>query len=416
MPAGEAPTITSSSITELFLWDGLWAMPWWGYVLISLASTHVTIICVTLFLHRAQAHRSVRFHSGVEHFMRFWLWLTTGLNTKAWVAVHRKHHATVESPEDPHSPVHKGIWNVLFRGAELYRVSALQPEVLEQYGHGTPDDWVERRVYLRSISAGIFILLATAFVMFGWAGVAMWAVQMMWIPFFAAGVINGASHYVGYRNFDTDDTSTNLVSFGWLIGGEELHNNHHAFPSSAKFSQKWWEFDAGWLYLNVLSKLGLAEVRRMAPMPGATESRDTLDMDTVRNLLSCHLHVMSDYMRDVMQPMMKSALRRCRPESRRRLLGVKSDVLSLSRGDCARVNEALDDEAVASLKKVHELGCRLRSLWASRQNDGNLHLREALVEWCKNAEGSGLESLRNFSARIKGYTLKPSRVAAVRAG
>lgn len=400
-------------MADLLLWNGVWPMPWWGYVLVTLLTTHLTIICVTLFLHRAQAHMSARFHPTVEHLMRFWLWLTTGLNTKAWVAVHRKHHAVVETPEDPHSPVQKGIRKVLFQGAELYRVSAAQPEVLEQYGHGTPDDWMERKVYKRFINFGVAILAVALFAVFGWPGVAMWAVQMMWIPFLAAGVINGGGHYAGYRNFDTDDNSTNLVSIGWLIGGEELHNNHHAFPGSAKFSLKWWEFDAGWLYLRALAKLGLAEIKRVAPMPGVTRADGVLDMETVRNLLSCRMHVMSEYIGKVVRPTIKKELRRLtsRPETRRRLLSVKSLLLNLRHADSERVKEALDGEADAPLKTVYEFGCRLRALWSRRADKS---LSEDLAEWCAHAEESGLQSLRSFSERIKGYTLKPSRVATVR--
>ena len=385
-------------------------MPWWGYILVALLTTHLTIICVTLFLHRSQAHRAVQLHPAVMHVMRFWLWLTTGLKTKEWVAVHRKHHAKVETPEDPHSPQHWGIKRVLFQGAELYRLSSTQPEVLEQYGHGTPDDWLEHNVYSR-INGGITILGVTAFALFGWIGLAMWAVQLMWIPFFAAGVINGVGHYLGYRNFRTDDTSTNLVNIAWLIGGEELHNNHHAFPSSAKFSIKRWEFDAGWMYLTILSKLGLAQVKRVAPMPGKTDEGGTLESNTVRNLLSCQLHVMSEYVSHVLRPMIKKELRRLDTADMRRLLSIKPKLLSLKQDDHAFVNERLADGLSDSVKTVYELGCRLQSLWQNRNGDtGNL--RDALTEWCANAEESGLQSLRHFSTRIKGYTLKPCKAVA----
>lgn len=394
-------------IADLFSWNGFISMPWWGYVLVALVTTHLTIICVTLFLHRAQAHRSVQFHPAVSHPMRFWLWLTTGLSTKEWVAVHRKHHATVETPEDPHSPVQKGILQVLFRGADIYRVSAMQPEVLEQYGHGTPDDKMED-FYKRYVNIGVVVLAFAAFALFGWAGIAMWAVQMMWIPFFAAGVINGGAHYAGYRNFATEDNSTNLVNIAWLIGGEELHNNHHAFPSSAKFSMKWWEFDAGWMYLTILSKLGLAKIKRMAPMPGETDANGVLEGDTVRNLLSCQLHVMSEYIGHVLRPMFKKELRGLTPADSKRLLSVKSTLMSLRCDDkeSTSIVHGLSD----SLKTVYDFGCRLQALWANRGSDSSL--REALAEWCVQAEESGLQSLRYFATRIKGYTLKPSRVAS----
>ena len=335
--------------------------------------------------------------------MRFWLWLTTGLNTKEWVAVHRKHHAMVETPEDPHSPKQWGILRVLFKGADLYRLTSRQPAVVEQYGHGTPDDWIEHKVYKHPDMA-VTLLLLIAFALFGWVGVAMWAVQMMWIPFFAAGVINGGAHYAGYRNFETEDCSTNLVNIGWLIGGEELHNNHHAFPSSAKFSIKRWEFDAGWLYLSLLSKLGLAEIKRVAPMPGKTDMSGGLGVDTVRNLLSCRLHVMSEYIRQVLRPVIKKELRRLDPSGARRLLSIKSSLLRLRCDENKQTSENMDGLS-DSLKTAYKLGCHLQSLWAKQKSDGSL--REALVEWCAHAEESGMQSLHNFSTRIKGYTLQP---------
>jgi Fatty-acid desaturase len=240
---------------------GLWPLPWWGYLLCTLVLTHVTIAAVTLYLHRHQAHHAIELHPLPAHFFRFWLWLTTGMVTREWVAVHRKHHARVETMDDPHSPQIHGIRKVLLEGVELYRQEAARQDTLQAFGHSTPDDWVERYLYGRHPGTGIALMLFINLLLFGFAGIAIWAVQMAWIPFFAAGVINGVGHYGGYRNFETSDASTNIVPLGILIGGEELHNNHHAFTASAKFSSRWWEFDLGWAYIRCLQCLRLAWVK-----------------------------------------------------------------------------------------------------------------------------------------------------------
>jgi stearoyl-CoA desaturase (Delta-9 desaturase) len=226
----------------------------------TLVMTHITIMCVTLFLHRSQAHRSVTFASPVEHFMRFWLWLTTGMITREWVAVHRRHHQASDTAEDPHSPKVHGIWNILFGGAYYYVLAKKKPEVMK-LGAGTPDDWIERNVYTRYNLLGIMIMLLVNLWLFGLWGFIVWGVQMLWIPFWAAGVINGLAHWIGYRNYDTKDTSRNLVPCGIWIGGEELHNNHHGNGASAKLSNKWYEFDEGWMWIRLLSLVGLAKVR-----------------------------------------------------------------------------------------------------------------------------------------------------------
>jgi stearoyl-CoA desaturase (Delta-9 desaturase) len=244
---------------------GLLELHGWGDLLVVLAMTHVTIAAVTIFLHRHQAHRTLDLHFIVSHFFRFWLWLTTGMVTKEWVAIHRKHHARCETQDDPHSPQVLGIWKVLFEGSELYRLEAKNVATLETYGRGTPDDWIEHNLYARHSGAGIGVMLVIDAVLFGPIGLTIWAVQMLWIPIFAAGVINGVGHYWGYRRFLPNDASRNIVPWGILIGGEELHNNHHAYVASARFSNRWWEFDIGWLYIRVLEVLHLATVRRVAP-------------------------------------------------------------------------------------------------------------------------------------------------------
>src|SRR5690606_31837220 len=244
---------------------GLIDLPWWGYIVVALGFTHITIAAVTIYLHRCQAHRALDLHPAVSHFFRFWLWMTTGMETKQWAAVHRKHHARCETADDPHSPQILGIGKVLQEGAELYRVEAKNQETLDKFGSGTPDDWLERNLYTRHSALGIGLMLLINVVLFGPLGLTIWAVQMAWIPITAAGIINGACHYWGYRNFDADDASTNIVPWGILIGGEELHNNHHSYASSARLSSKWYEFDIGWMYIRMLQACHLAKVKKVAP-------------------------------------------------------------------------------------------------------------------------------------------------------
>ena len=250
---------------------GLLDLSWWQLILVVLLLTHVTIVSVTVYLHRCQAHRALDLHPVLAHFFRFWLWLTTGMVTREWVGVHRRHHARCETSEDPHSPQVLGLKKVLWEGAELYRDATKREDLIERYSRGTPDDWIETHLYRRYSVIGVSAMLVIDFVLFGIPGIAAWAVQMAWIPFFAAGVINGVGHYAGYRNFQSPDAATNIVPWGIVIGGEELHNNHHAFPSSAKFSARWWEFDIGWLYIRLFSLLGLARVRRVARKPSIDE-------------------------------------------------------------------------------------------------------------------------------------------------
>src|SRR5712692_9788668 len=275
--------------------DGLIDLPWWGYIIVTLALTHVTIVSVTVFLHRHQAHHALHLHPVVSHFFRLWLWLTTGMVTKQWVAIHRKHHAKCETEEDPHSPQILGLSKVLWQGAELYKQEGKIQETLEKYGLNTPDDWLERHLYTRHSVKGIILMLLINMVSFGAIGITMWAVQMMWIPFFAAGVINGIGHYWGYRNYECPDAATNIVPWGILIGGEELHNNHHTYPTSAKLSVHWWEFDIGWLYIRILTMLGLAKVKRTVPTPKIIHGKQQIDVDGLHALLSNRIQVMTTY-------------------------------------------------------------------------------------------------------------------------
>ena len=260
------PLLTFHDVLVDGLAHGLLGASWWQIVLFTLVVTHVTIAAVTIFLHRSQAHRALDLHPVVSHFFRFWLWLTTGMVTKEWVAIHRKHHAKCETEEDPHSPVTRGIKTVLLTGSELYRAEAKVGETLKKYGHGTPDDWIERHLYSRFSWQGVALMLIVNLLLFGAVGATVWAVQMLWIPIHAAGIINGIGHFWGYRNFEAADASTNISPWGILIGGEELHNNHHTYPNSAKLSVKKWEFDMGWAWIKLFGFLRLAKVQRVAPI------------------------------------------------------------------------------------------------------------------------------------------------------
>jgi len=295
--------------------NGLLDLSPWQVVGATLLMTHLTIISVTVFLHRHQAHRALELHPLMSHLFRLWLWLTTGMRTREWVAIHRKHHVKCETEEDPHSPQVLGLKRVMWQGAELYRQEAEVSETLEKYGKGTPDDWLERHVYHYSF-AGIGLMMLIDLLLFGAAGLTVWAVQMVWIPFWAAGVINGVGHYWGYRNYECPDASTNIAPWGILIGGEELHNNHHTFPNSAKLSSKRWEFDIGWMYIRLMEMLGLARVKKVARRPLLGEPKPTLDMDTVRAVLTHRFQVMSHYSRDVILPVCHMELKNAGENSR----------------------------------------------------------------------------------------------------
>ena len=395
---------------------GLWQLDWWGYIVIALVLTHLTIICVTLYLHRSQAHRAVDFHPAVSHVMRFWLWLTTGMKTKEWVSVHRKHHAKCESEEDPHSPVVKGIHSVLWRGTELYAAEANCAETLKIYGRGTPNDAIEKNLYSRYGDIGIWSLLFIHFVLFGFYGVLIWAVQMLWIPFFAAGVVNGIGHFGGYRNYPTDDCSTNFSNLGILIGGEELHNNHHAYPSSAKLSAKWWEFDIGWLYICILHRLKLATVLRLAPVPSRKYKADkNLDLDTAKALFESRLHVTYEYVNKVLKPVLQAELTKADDAYHHLLMRVKHILPKpghqVSANEHAIMREVLLKNE--TLKLVCDFRCRLHDLLYVMKHKDYHNLKEALHEWCQQAEQSGIETLKEFAEMMQGYALKPS-VAQIR--
>jgi len=383
---------------------GLLNLSFWGYVFAMLLLTHITIVSVTIYLHRHQAHRALDLHSAPAHFFRFWLWLTTGMRTKAWAAIHRKHHARVETASDPHSPQVLGIKKVLWEGAELYGKEAKNQETLERYGYGTPDDWIERHLYTPHSDKGIFLMLAIDLLLFGVPGLTIWAIQMMWIPFFAAGVINGIGHYFGYRNFESQDASRNIVPWGALIGGEELHNNHHAFGTSAKFSVKWWEFDLGWGYIKLLAMLKLAKVKKLPPKLKTILDKETVDLETLRALLASRLHVMANYTKEVILPVLKET-RKQHPHPHmfrniKRLL-TRADHL-LDEPGKQSLFRFLEDKH--HLKEVYHYREKLQLIW-NRTTANQKELIDALQEWCKQAEASGVETLRRFVEKLRRYAL-----------
>ncbi|MFD0740147.1 acyl-CoA desaturase [Lysobacter koreensis] len=375
-----------------------------------LAATQLTILSVTLYLHRSQAHRSVDFHPALAHVFRFWTWLTTSMITREWAAIHRKHHAKCETEEDPHSPQIKGIRTVFWRGVELYREARADRESIEKYGKGCPDDWIERHLYSRYPTLGPTLLLFASFALFGFAGVAIWALQMAWIPFWAAGVVNGLGHWWGYRNFETADTATNLTPWGFWIGGEELHNNHHAFPSSAKFALRRFEFDIGWSTIKLLQAIGLAKVLRVAPSLDVRPNIAMPDTETLKALLAIRFQAMTDYYRAVTLPAL-------REEKRHAAQRVRALPRTLRKG-LADGGRWLDDDKRARLQawvaesprmaQLADFRARLAQVLDERSNDAQATLQK-LHAWCAEAEASGIHALQAFSARMKGYALAPAR-------
>ena len=390
----------------MFLY-GLLNLSFWGYVAATLLLTHITIVGVTVFLHRHQAHRALDLHAWPSHFFRFWLWLTTGMRTKDWAAIHRKHHAKCETPDDPHSPQVLGIKKVLLEGAELYRQEGRNQETLDRYGYGTPDDWIERHLYTPHSDKGIFLMLAIDLLLFGVPGITIWAIQMMWIPLFAAGVINGIGHYVGYRNFEPGDASRNIFPWGILIGGEELHNNHHAFGTSAKLSVKWWEFDLGWCYIKLLSALKLAKVKKLPPKLKTIMEKEAVDLETLKALLTNRLHVMANYTREVILPVLKETRRQ---HSDKKNYGMFRKIKPLlKRSDCLldesskqSLSSFLEDKQ--NLKEVYHYREKLQVIWG-KTTATQKELIDALQEWCKQAESSGVETLRQFVSKLRRYAV-----------
>jgi stearoyl-CoA desaturase (delta-9 desaturase) len=389
--------------------DGLLDLSWWQLILVVLGFTHITIVAVTVYLHRCQAHRALDLHPLLAHFFRFWLWLTTGMVTREWVGVHRRHHARCETPEDPHSPQVLGLEKVLWEGAELYREATKRDDLVDRYAHGTPNDWIERNLYGRFNVLGVSTMLVIDVVLFGIPGIAAWAVQMIWIPFFAAGVINGIGHYWGYRNFESPDAATNIVPWGILIGGEELHNNHHAFPSSAKLSSRWWEFDIGWAYIRLFGLLRLARVRRVAREPAVEEGKSAVDMDTVRAVITHRMYVLANYAREVVKPVINAELcrseRHCRRLARQARRLLTREEASLDPTSRQRLENILSRSQV--LATVHRSRQQLQQVW-DRTASSQDALLAALQQWCREAENSGIKALQDFARSLRSYAPAPA--------
>jgi stearoyl-CoA desaturase (Delta-9 desaturase) len=386
-----------------WLAHGLLAASWWQIVLYALVTTHITIASVTIYLHRHQAHRAMDLHAIPAHFFRFWLWLGTGQVTKEWVSIHRKHHAKCETVDDPHSPQTRGIKTVFWTGAELYRAESKNLETMAKFGHGTPNDWIERNLYTRFSWQGVGLMMIINLALFGAAGLAVWAVQMIWIPVTAAGIINGIGHYWGYRNFEAPDASTNISPWGIMIGGEELHNNHHTYPTSAKFSVKPYEFDIGWVYIRALERVGLATVKKVPPKLQLGAIKPVADEKTLEALIAHRYEVMAGFAR---------ALRHAGRNEIELLKAKKADASVLR-----AANRWLhrDDDKVPATARLHVAQARaehpvldkmvtmreeLRQMWLSTSASSE-QLASDLQAWCHRAEESGIAALREFSMKLR---------------
>ncbi|BDT77783.1 aminotransferase [Polynucleobacter yangtzensis] len=396
--------MNTASGFDLFLhWlaNGYLDWSWWQITVFTLVATHITIAAVTIFLHRCQAHRALDLHPIVSHFFRFWLWLTTGMVTKEWAAIHRKHHAKCETVDDPHSPQVLGINTVLSRGAELYKKETANQETLDKFGHGTPDDWVEHNIYSKFSWQGVAIMLIIDVFLFGAIGLTVWAVQMLWIPITAAGVINGIGHFWGYRNFDCEDASRNIVPWGILIGGEELHNNHHTFATSAKLSNKWYEFDIGWMYIQIMSAVGLATVKKTPPKPVLSHLRPA-DQNTLEAIIANRYEIMARYSKTLRSFFSNEV------QHMQVLAAHLGDARTWLAKDESRLTEQEKlklEELMASnaqLRKMIEMRRELQAIW-SRSSATKEQLLSQLHAWCQHAEESGLTSLREFSLRLRRY-------------
>ena len=387
------------------MFQGLIDLQWWGYVLATLALTHITIASVTIYLHRQQAHRALDLHPVASHFFRFWLWLSTGIVTKEWASIHRKHHAKCETEEDPHSPVVLGIKKVLLQGYELYRNEAKNQETLDKYGHGTPDDWLENNLYRKHNKAGIVLMLLIDLALFGPIGLTIWAIQMAWIPVNAAGIINGAGHYWGYRNYACADASTNIVPWGIFIGGEELHNNHHAYASSAKLSSKWFEIDIGWLYISILARLKLAHVKKIAPQVRLNINKTVCDLETLHAVISNRYEVMTKYAK---------SLKKIYSTEIANVKFQASDKLDIKRikhwlhldekdlSEQQKLKLGVLIHASPTLQTAYTLRQELAEIW-QRSTVSKEHLVKQLEGWCHRAENSGIQALQEFSQRLRCY-------------
>ena len=383
---------------------GILDLSWWGYIVALGIFTQLTILSVTIFLHRSQAHRALDLHPIPSHFFRFWLWLTTGMVTKEWTAIHRKHHAKVETEDDPHSPQVKGIWKVVLEGTELYRKESRDKESMDRYGQGTPDDWIERNLYTKHSAMGITLMFIINVILFGTMGPAIWALQMAWIPFWAAGVVNGVGHFKGYRNFECQDASRNLIPIGFFIGGEELHNNHHTYGTSAKFSVKWWEFDMGWLVIRMLQMFGLAKPKRVPPKLKVASGKLTLDVDTLKTILTNRFQVMAHYSKEVIVPVLQEERRRAGRAGSAMLARIRTLLIRekslVAPEDQKQLEQVLKTNSTLNL--VYQFRMKLQNIWM-KSTASPSELLEALQEWCRQAEESGIKALKEFVIKLKAY-------------
>ena len=377
--------------------------------MVTLLLTHITIASVTIFLHRHQSHKALTLHPLVSHFFRFWLWLTTGMVTREWVAIHRKHHAKCETEDDPHSPQVRGLKKVLHEGAELNQAETANHETLDKKGHGTPDDWLEHHLYAKHPALGIALMLLIDVALFGVIGITVFAVQMVWIPLMAAGVINGIGHFWGYRNFEITDASTNILPWGILIGGEELHNNHHAHSKSARLSSKPWEFDIGWLYIRLLEKLRLARVMNVAPEVLSVTDKLSIDMDTLRAVIRHRGYIIKLYGQKVIKPILRLERRAASKESRRlyRRVGkfMIREHLKMDFNARDLLERALQQSQ--ALKTVYQSKQKLKELWQHSSTNQTMRV-EKLQQWCEEAKASGIQVLQEFAVELQGYSLKPA--------
>jgi len=379
----------------------------WGYIGAALLLTHITIASVTIYLHRHQSHHALDLSPVASHFFRFWLWLTTATVTREWVAIHRKHHARCETEEDPHSPRFKGILTVLFGGWWLYRREAVKAETLARFGQGTPDDWLERGLYVKHRNLGILLMALIDIALFGLPGLAIFVVQMVWIPFWAAGVINGLGHYFGYRNFETPDASTNILPWGILVGGEELHNNHHAYMASARLSNKWWEFDIGWAYVRLLAMCRLAKIKRLAPRAISQMGKGLIDRETARAVVSHRFLILKRYGQLVIRPALRQAKRNTdrmgRKLIRRARKLITREGLPVDSRSAETVDRALLlDETLAT---IYRFKLQLKEVWSRGSSDEPSRV-ERLRAWCAASEQSGIAALEDFAAYLRGYQLE----------
>ncbi len=387
------------------MFSGFIDLPWWGYIVVALVFTHITIASVTIFLHRHQAHRALELHAIPSHFFRFWLWLTTGIVTKEWAAIHRKHHAKCETAEDPHSPVILGIKKVLLEGAELYRKEAKNQETLDRYGRGTPDDWLENKLYSGHSMLGVALMLVINVLLFGPLGLTIWAVQMAWSPVYAAGIINGIGHYWGYRNFQTEDASTNIIPWGIFIGGEELHNNHHAYASSAKMSSKWYELDIGWFYIRVLETLSLAQVKKLAPQLRLRPANISCDLETLHAVIANRYEVTAKYAK-LLKKTYAAEISRLKLQALDKFdLAHVKHWLHLDASDLTALQKTklgIVIKASPTLHTVYTLRQELATIW-QRSTASKEHLVKQLEDWCHRAENSGIAAVQQFSLRLRCY-------------